>query len=153
MKLKIYRRKYIINPRLQYLISASFVFVSAGNLLFFIIVHSKLMQKMAEQIKSFEPPAQEFLTEYMRDVMNSFANTIIMFNIFTIFVAFILGAIVLNHIAGPAYAIKKQLDAIVDGSELRSPLKLRKHDFFVEVAESVNRLAEKLNLYKKKSKE
>lgn len=153
MKLKIQRRTFIINPRLQYLVSAAFGLVSIGNLVFFMIVHSKLEQKIAEEIKSLDPQTQQFLIEYVQGTMKSFYQTVIIFNIFAILVAFLLGALVLNHIAGPVYAIKKQLDDIVDGKELRSPLKLRKHDFFSEVADSVNRLAEKLSLYKNKSKE
>lgn len=153
MKLKIHRRTFIINPRLQYFVSAVFGLVSVGNLVFFMFVHSKLEQKMSEEIKSLDPQSQQFLNEYIQGTMHSFYQTVIVFNIFAILVAFLLGALVLNHIAGPVYAIKKQLDDIVEGKELRAPLKLRKHDFFSEVAESVNRLAEKLSLYKNKSKE
>ncbi len=46
-----------------------------------------------------------------------------------------------NRIAGPMYRIKKDLKKLADGQSIR-PIKLRDGDFFGDVAELVNQIAE-----------
>jgi signal transduction histidine kinase len=126
--------------------------VALGNLAFFMLAHSMIEDKILIDAKSLDIQTQQFMTEYIKSMMSSFAQTVIVFNVFAILVSFILGVLLLNHIAGPAYAVKRHLDELAEGKQPQAPLKLRKYDFFVEVAESVNRLAAKIISDKKDPK-
>jgi signal transduction histidine kinase len=143
------RSTFIVNPKLQYFITGSFLTITLINLIFFIIAHSIIETKILNEAQSFDPQSQRYLVDYVSNMLASFKSVFILFSTFTMIIAFAIGSILLNHIAGPAYAIKKQLEDIVAGRKPRQPLILRKYDFFTDIADSVNALTDKLNLIKK----
>ncbi len=143
------RKTFIINPRLQYFIPAFFGLTALCNLIFFILLHSIVKTKVLEDAKLLDPESQQFLIEYLKGLMESFAWHVIIFNIFVFLLTYGLGAIMLNNIAGPVYAIKRRLDELAAGVVPPAPLNLRKTDFFKDVAASVNRVADKIEAEKK----
>lgn len=148
----IKRKKYIINPKLQYLVPLIFAFTSFINLVFFIIANSVIKTKIITDAKSLDALSFDFLNQYVSGTMSTLAQAVIAFNVFSIIISFVLGSMLLNHIAGPIFAIKKQIDDMADGKKPQRVLKLRKYDFFTDVADSVNRLEGTLKLEKQDPK-
>ncbi len=144
MKKPLLRTRFIVNPRLQYMFAGMAAFISIGNLLFFVLASALLEKKVHEEIQSLDPEAKKFALIFIESVFNPLVQGVVVFNIFTILISFVLGAILLNHIAGPIYAITRQITQFLAGEPRRHPIKLRKHDFFKELSDAVNQLLEKV---------
>lgn len=60
--------------------------------------------------------------------------------VFTVSFLLIIGLLISHKIAGPLYHLKKHIDECEEKGEL-SPIRFRKGDFFLEVQDAFNRLA------------
>lgn len=143
IKINTRRRNYVINPRLQYMVAGGFVIIAIFNLLFFVLAFTAMQNKAAEEVKSLDPATREVVLSYVQNISEPLMSSVIIFSLFTLLIAFGIGAMLLNHIAGPIYAIKKQIDEVLVDGNPRLPIVLRKHDFFSELADSVNKLLAK----------
>lgn len=60
---------------------------------------------------------------------------------------FLVGGVYLSHkIAGPVHRIRTYLRDLADGRTAPQRIRLRKYDFFADLAESLNRFQEKRNM-------
>ncbi|HNV86141.1 MAG TPA: hypothetical protein PKL97_04130 [Candidatus Omnitrophota bacterium] len=82
------------------------------------------------------------------DVLMKVNNELLVRVFFVLFLSVIVtgvaGIMFLHRIAGPIYRIRSVLKAMADGKIPRTDVKLREGDFFMEVADELNRLIHKL---------
>ena len=71
----------------------------------------------------------------------------VVFGIFVIAFSIVGGILILQHISGPSFSIKRFLSDLAEDRKPRYPLKFRKYDFFNDHADLLNQLYEK---YEKK---
>lgn len=145
MKTQFLRTQFIVNPRLQYTFAGIVAIASLTNLIFFLTAITILENRASENLQSLDKDTKLFVASLIEDLLTPLVHGIIVFNIFTTLVSFILGAILLNHIAGPIYAITRQINHFLNGDSGRKPLTLRKHDFFKELSIAVNQLLDRLD--------
>jgi hypothetical protein len=133
------RRKIVINPRLQYGVVSFFLGLSCLNVFFFVFAYWLSQEQIMSGFDGLGGPEQIYALDILRRQSAAFYRSAFYFSMFSLSVSFALGLILLNHIAGPAFAIKKYVDSLTQGIKPdRHPLKFRKHDFFYEVAESLS---------------
>lgn len=150
MKVPFYRRKFIVNPQVQYFFAAISTFAAIGNLIFFVLASTLLKNKIVDEVQELDPQTKKIVMDVIKNFYSSLVTGVVIFNIFTILISFVLGVLLLNHIAGPIYAITKKINDHIEGREERTPIQLRKNDFFKELSEAINRLFEKINKEKEK---
>ena len=134
-----------MNRHLQFLVSAAFALVSGLNLVFFIVVFSKLKENLTDDISYLDSKTQSLINERIMSNLNFLGQLVIGFNIFSIIIAFLIGSLFLNHIAGPVYAVQRILNEMAEGQKVEKHMVLRKYDFFNDLAQSLNRLIDKTN--------
>ena len=143
------RRQIVINPKLQYGVVGFFVLMSVINILFFLTAIHFSQKNMIEAIDGLQGAQQRYMLEVFIRQSESLLRASLIFTGFSLVLSVVLGVTMLNHIAGPAYAIKRYVDSLLKGEPIRHPLKLRKYDFFYDTAESLSKISEKYNLVKK----
>ncbi|HPI39323.1 MAG TPA: hypothetical protein PLJ21_00870 [Pseudobdellovibrionaceae bacterium] len=146
------RRTVVIDPKLQFGIVSFFVGLSLINIIFFYVAIQLSKNKIIETILSLDPDAQNIMMNSFITQSDILIYSIKMFSVFSLLLAVIMGVVLLNHVAGPAYAIKKFLEELLRGDMTRVPLKFRKYDFFTDISDLLNQLAIKY-IIKKPSEE
>jgi hypothetical protein len=147
----IFDRQIINDPKLQYGIVSFFVVLGALNFAFFVIILKMVESKMLVEINLLEENARKYFLVIFNDLADVVFKSTLAFGGFVVLFSFIGGVLLLQHISGPSYAIKKFLSDLKTNSNPRYPLKLRKHDFFNEHADLLNQVYEKYELNKNKS--
>jgi methyl-accepting chemotaxis protein len=135
------RRQVVINPQLQYGIVGFFIFLSLINISFFLAAIYFSQNSLMETILSLDESAQKVLLGAYIEQSKNLLMACIYFSLFSLCLAVIMGVVLLNHVAGPAYAIKKFLEGMLSGDMTRAPLHFRKHDFFSDISELLNKVA------------
>lgn len=136
----LYRRQIVVNAKLQYGVVAFFVGLSSINIAFFLTAYWLSQRQLSEALKGLSGVDQQFAMDILEKQGESFFRASALFSLFSLCLSIILGIVLLNHIAGPVFAIKQYLDARLSGSVARHPLKFRKHDYFYEVADSLTKV-------------
>ena len=137
------RRTYLINPRFQWRFIGFMAVVSllaiatlfSSNILFF--------RNLADEARSVgltpDNPYFDFLDE-----QKSSLTTLYLGVSAVVFVAMIgLGVLYSHRIAGPLHNLNNKMKRIASGEEL-SPVKFRRRDQFLELAESFNAMSARL---------
>ena len=65
---------------------------------------------------------------------------------FVLFLVMILAIIYSHRIAGPIYRVKRYLDMMAESNNLPPPISFREYDEFKEIADSVNKVIEKIDI-------
>jgi sensor histidine kinase YesM len=98
----------------------------------------RLRKEMFSFQKVVKDPYENTLKEWNR------ARKLILGGVSLILLCTAIAALVYSHqIAGPLYRIKKYIDMLAEGQDI-PPVKVRTHDEFKEVAESLDKLRERL---------
>lgn len=145
---KIFRKKYIINPKFQNLffkrLLLLFVLISIASIGFSLY----LEMKMAIIFKTF------YENEVI-DISSKFNNLAIMHLIFFIIISLIIflwGLLISHKIAGPIYRLKMYFESI-SNNQPTVLLNFRKNDEFQDIAESFNKCILNLESKIKESKD
>lgn len=146
---KLFNRKIINDPKLQYGISIFFVSFGLVNFIFFIVVLKVCESKLVSEINTLDSATSRYLNQIIIEISNLLFNILSLFGIFTLSISFVAGILLLQHISGPVFAFKKFLSDVLEGKPSRYPLHLRNHDFFSDLADLVNKIYEKFELDKK----
>ncbi len=145
-KKKYKRRHYLINRSIQFTYAGIAIYllligiILVGSFTYYITLNTILNQLQLEN---------QLIDAYK---IVSSINSIILKRIGILFFAlillvFILEILFLHRIAGPLYRIEKTLNDIADGKKVEF-IKLRKKDFLKPLANSVNKVIEKINSFK-----
>lgn len=126
-KVSFWGRNYLINTKLQLLIT--------GYTLLFGLSMSLFVGFLTVYLQSAA----------MYDTSSIYSLSIVVgFFVMTILLQIIMGWYLTNKIAGPLYSLKKHMTAVL-ANENPEPLKFRKDDFFIDVAEDYNKVIDLLN--------
>lgn len=122
-----FRRQLIVHPRIQYLLlTLSLAFLIIGGAVTLNLVKLLETQALADDLA----PTQHYIP--------IFGLTLLVF--ISMLAANLL---VSNRIVGPVYRLKRYMDALANGQDLGA-MKVRDDDYFSEVAESYNKMIEKI---------
>lgn len=133
-------RKVVNDPKLQYGIVSFFVGLALLNLLFIVSLLSVFKTKLLEDFAALDPISQKYLNLIIESWSPVVLNSILMFGGFVLIFSFVCGLLILQHIAGPVYVIKKYLQQTLEGRIERKPIRLRKYDFFKDLADLINEI-------------
>lgn len=148
----LFDRKVVNDPKLQYGIAAFFVVLGLINFLFFVVVLHVLETSLFREINSLDDGSKKFLISAFSEISDLVFRLTLIFGVFILCFSFLGGVLLLQHISGPAYAIKKFMTEFLEDKKPRYPLILRKYDFFSDLAVLANRLYEKYEVNKSKDK-
>lgn len=149
----LFDRKIVNDPKLQYGIAGFFVALAALNFIFFVAVLKIFEAKLYAEITNLDEASSKYLHAILSEISNLVLSLTSLFGIFILCFSFLGGILLLQHISGPVYALKKFLTEFHEGKKPRYPLVLRKYDFFTDVADLVNKLYEKYELKDKNNSE
>lgn len=122
-----FRRQLIVHPRIQYLLlTLSLAFLIIGGAVTLNLVKLLETQALSDELT----PTQHYIP--------IFGLTLLVF--ISMLAANLL---VSNRIVGPVYRLKRYMDSIANGQDLGA-MKVRDDDYFSEVAESYNKMLEKI---------
>jgi hypothetical protein len=145
----ILSRKIINDPTLQYGVTAFFSALVIINVAFFSIIFKMLESKLLNEINQLDESQKKYFLAIFNDLSQVAFYSILGFGAFMIIFSIFGGILLLQHISGPSYAIKKFLTDLQGNEKPRYPLKFRRHDFFNEHAELLNKVYEKYEMNKK----
>lgn len=145
----IFSRKIINEPKLQYGVTAFFSALTFVNVAFFVIIFKLLENKILTEINQLEDSQKKYFLAIFTELSQMTFYSILVFSAFMILFSIFGGILLLQHISGPSYAIKKFLSDLQSSSKPRYPLKFRRHDFFNEHADLLNKVYEKYEMDKK----
>lgn len=140
------------DPKLQYGIAAFFVILGLINFLFFVVLLKALESSIFREINSLDENTKKYLLAVFTEISGLVFYLTLIFGIFILCFSFLGGVLLLQHISGPAFALKKFMTEFANGEKPRYPLNLRKYDFFSDLAQLANRLYEKYELNTPKDK-
>lgn len=146
-------RKIVNDPKLQYGIAGFFVALGLINFLFFVIVLKIFESKLYAEINALDAETSKYLIVVLKEISSLVTYTTSVFGVFILCFSFLGGILLLQHISGPVFALKKFMSEFLDGKQPRYPLSLRKYDFFNDLAELTNKLYEKYELKGKNKKD
>ena len=146
-------RKIVNDPKLQYGIAGFFVALGLINFLFFVIVLKIFESKLYTEINALDAETSKYLIVVLKEISSLVMYTTSVFGVFILSFSFLGGILLLQHISGPVFALKKFMSEFLDGKQPRYPLSLRKYDFFNDLAELTNKLYEKYELKGKNKKD
>lgn len=119
------------------------VIMMISSALIGFIIHKTIQQTLEEE--SLRPQKVG-----VYNVLTKVNNQLLVRVFFVLFISLIVTAITgimfLHRIAGPMYRIRGVLRSMADGHLPRGNVKLREGDFFMEVADELNRLIERLKV-------
>lgn len=122
----IWRKQYIINPKLQFKI----VLFLAGTALAFSLL---IMLFVYTHLRTLQPPDPN-----LNSLMIRLALVVSIMTVYFLVAGFMLT----NQIAGPIWRLQAQLEKVLKG-EAVAPLKFRDGDEFQELAIMINQLLDK----------
>ena len=137
------RKNYLINKPLQFAYAGITVWllliaiILIGTFTYYITLNTILNQL---QVKNQLVDAYKAVSTINLILIKRVGILLILVILF----ALILEIFFLHRIAGPIYRIEKTLNDIADGKKVH-PIKLRKKDFFKSLADSVNKVIEKIS--------
>ena len=133
------RKSLLVNSSLQkkylklVILSITLPTVIIGGCLYYLI-----FSLLAEEIA-----IPEFIALTLNPVIKEI-NAILMFAIPAVFLILLWAAVVISHrLSGPIERLKKEMDEIAQGNRSRR-IKLRKNDDLKPVADSINKLLDKI---------
>lgn len=145
----IFSRKIINDPKLQYGVTAFFSALTIINIAFFIIIFKFLEKKIFDEINQLDESQKKYFLAIFNELSQMTFYSILVFSAFMILFSIFGGILLLQHISGPSFAIKKFLSDLQSNSKPRYPLKFRRHDFFNDHADLLNKIYEKYEVNKK----
>lgn len=125
--MNVFRRKLVINPRLQYLMLAYSLTVSWSSIFIFF-----MLKQIFDYVRNPVDFEDSFFGFYMVFLIFAFA---------TLAICLFSTILFSNRVAGPIYRLRVDLDRICKG-EKPFRIGIRKHDFHSDLVASVNRLVE-----------
>lgn len=146
----LFDRKIVNDPKLQYGVAAFFVILGLINFIFFVVVLKVFENYLYREIDSLDDSTKKYLLSVLGEISNLVFYLTSIFGLFILCFSFLGGVLLLQHISGPAYALKKFMTEFHEGKKPRYPLTFRKYDFFSDLAELLNKLYEKYELKNKK---
>ena len=144
-------RKVINDPKLQFGITGFFVLLGFLNFAFFSIILRVYESRIMRELVGLDPVTSKYLQSVIGEISNTVFIAATFFGLFVLIFSFFAGILLLQHISGPSYALKRFLGDLLEDKKPRYPLKLRKYDFFSNQADLANKLYEKYELNDKKS--
>jgi hypothetical protein len=142
-------RKIVNDPKLQYGIVSFFVGLALLNLGFVVALLITFKNKVLFDLTALDPSSQNNLQLLVESWSPVVLNSVLMFGGFVIVVSFFSGLLLLQQISGPAYVIKKYLQQTLEGRIERKPIRLRKYDFFKDLADLINEIDNKYTYIEK----
>ncbi len=146
-KTSIFNRQIINDPKLQFGVTSFFVILGLVNFSFFIILFKLLEARILEEINQLDEVHKKYFLLVFNGLSSFVFQSAVVFGIFVIVFSIVGGILILQHISGPSFAIKRFLSDLAEDRKPRYPLKFRKYDFFNDHADLLNQLYEK---YEKK---
>lgn len=137
------RKNYLINPRFQLGTTGIFFLLGLCNVSALFFGYRFLVNSLFKQFTMLDEKSAQLMTEMLTRQSALIEKSLIFFILFVLTYHIVIGIILFHHVAGPAYAIRKQLRRLNDG-ETPPPLQLRKHDFMEDVAQELNTLSSKI---------
>jgi methyl-accepting chemotaxis protein len=131
------RKVLVVDKPLQYQIISLVVISGAVVCLISIFGLYLLFRQMMASLMLVEPdsPAIILMTEHYNNIVVVFVILVMISLVWSWLSALYLS----NKIAGPAYNMSKSLDEYFQGNKEKR-IKLRKKDFFIPLAEKINRV-------------
>ena len=96
------------------------------------------------------------LLSFQRNMQNAYLSDLVEWEntsiqiftaiLFVLFLVMILAIIYSHRITGPIYRVKRYLDMMAQSNDLPPPISFREHDEFKEIADSINKVIEKLTV-------
>lgn len=142
-------RKIVNDPKLQFGIVSFFVGLALLNLLFVIFLLSVFKGKLLQDLSALDPASEKYMHLIIESWSPVILNSIVMFGGFILIFSFVCGLLILQQISGPVYVIKKYLQQTLEGRIERKPIRLRKYDFFKDLAELINAIDSKYSYTEK----
>jgi hypothetical protein len=146
-------RKIVNDPKLQYGIAGFFVVLGLINFMFFVIVLKIFESKLYTEINALDSETSKYMIAVLKEISSLVIYTTSVFGVFILSFSFLGGILLLQHISGPIFALKKFMTEFLEGNKPRYPLSLRKYDFFNDLADLTNKLYEKYELKGKDKKD
>lgn len=149
----LFDRKIVNDPKLQYGIAGFFVVLGLINFMFFVIVLKIFESKLYTEINALDSETSKYMIAVLKEISSLVMYTTSVFGVFILSFSFLGGILLLQHISGPIFALKKFMSEFLEGKKPRYPLSLRKYDFFNDLADLTNKLYEKYELKGKDKKD
>ena len=140
------RRRFIINPKLQFIIALFSAALSALTSIVYFSVIDSMFDNFHKVISKIGVSQSIYST-----LENEFTQTITMLIFYQVFVCLALFtscALFTHRIAGPIYRIKQVLASIRSGDTKNSKIVLRKGDYFHDLAKDINATIESISTQK-----
>ncbi|MCK4917008.1 MAG: hypothetical protein KAI91_06115 [Candidatus Omnitrophica bacterium] len=112
--------------------------------------------KVLEKILTLKIELLSFQKSMQKTYLSNFMEWInicmqILIGLFIVsFLVMILAIIYSHRIAGPIYRVKRYLDMMAESNDLPPPISFREYDEFKEIADSVNKVIEKIDTESKR---
>lgn len=135
-------RNFLLQPLLQVKLGLYSVLLAVG---FATIIGGvfyyefKGLYEIALKFTDLPEEFQELFFSHMQESANWIVACLLFYVVLTLFVSILYT----HRLVGPTIAFRRHINALMAG-QYESRIILRKHDAFLEVAEDLNRLAEKL---------
>ncbi|MBL7671489.1 MAG: hypothetical protein JNM39_13470 [Bdellovibrionaceae bacterium] len=143
---QFFRRQVVVNSKLQYGVVSFFVCLSCINIIFFLFAYWLSQKQIVDGLMGLDGPEQLYALDLLQKQGAAFFRASAMFSLFSVSLSIVLGLVLLNHIAGPAYVVEQYIETWLRGeAPKRHPLKFRKHDFFYTLAEKISALYDKIH--------
>ena len=135
------RKKFIIDPQFQYRVMG--IIISGGLCVCFIFLAGLyyFMNKTFDFLNNLDTLSVEAKVELFSSWNNMLYFLIVLVGI-SIFAIWLWAKVFTNKIAGPIYNMNTKLDAYLSGDKT-ARIKLREKDFFVGLAERINKALDK----------
>ncbi|MBT4761198.1 MAG: hypothetical protein HOO06_05810 [Bdellovibrionaceae bacterium] len=142
-KKSFFRRKYIVNPQLQFMLLTYMFFFAVSITVIMLVAHFLSYETTIAEIREFGFDENGVFFNFLDGQYDRLRN-ITLVALFISSAVLYTGGIVLSHrIAGPMVRFKSELNKLGETGEFRE-LKFREKDYFSEVAVAFNDAMKKM---------
>ncbi len=132
-----FRKKMVVNSSFQWGLALRF---------FICMIFVAFLSGWAVYYAVWKLVLVELKGVYLANLYHAIGKRLVVYCILVSGALALLSIFFSHKIAGPIYRIKRDLDQMTENKEAQAklvPIRLRKHDYFKDLAESINRFIEK----------
>jgi hypothetical protein len=141
------RRNYIVNPRFQLTVSGFFILLAGMNIWVLYMAFRSMVQNFRAQTLQVDEVARGILSSFVNQQEKYMENVFILVSVVVLIYMLLGGIFISHHIAGPVFALRKNMRAVIEKDEVND-LFFRRQDFFHEVLADYNELLQKIKFWR-----
>ena len=137
------KRRYIVNPKVQFTIMGVMIFVAMASTIAFYIAQGIFFDQFSSIADGLHYPATHPFRQFIITQKGIFSTFFVYATLANLVLIALMGMFLSHRIVGPVFRITNSLEAIVKG-DASAQITIRKNDCFQELPIAINKAMDKV---------